>query len=106
MDKRLKRLSREALLEMLLEQSKEMEQLKKQNQILTRQLEERQIILENAGSIAEAALALNHIFEVAQKTADQYIDSVQKLCESHVEQKRRKQDVSRKEKDKIGNSGN
>ena len=87
MDKNLKRLNREALLEMLLEQSKEVERLKKQNQILTEQLKERQIILESAGSIAEAAMELNHIFEIAQKTADQYVESVQKLCESRIDEK-------------------
>ena len=87
MDKNLKRLSREALLEMLLEQSKEVEFLKKQNQILTEQLKQRRIILENAGSIAEAAMELNHIFEIAQKTADQSVESVQKLCESRIEEK-------------------
>lgn len=38
-DKRLKRLNREALLEMLLEQSKEVERLKIQNQEMTEQLE-------------------------------------------------------------------
>lgn len=86
MDKNLKRLSREALLEMLLEQSKEVEFLKKQNQILTEQLKQRRIILENAGSIAEAAMELNHIFEIAQKTADQYVESVQKLCESRIDE--------------------
>ena len=87
MDKNLKRLSREALLEMLLEQSKEVEFLKKQNQILTEQLKQRRIMLENAGSIAEAAMELNHIFEIAQKTADQYVESVQKLCESRIDEK-------------------
>ncbi len=46
-----------------MEQSKEVEFLKKQNQILTEQLKQRRIILENAGSIAEAAMELNHIFK-------------------------------------------
>lgn len=87
MNKDLKRLSREALLEMLLEQSKEVERLKKQNQKLTRQLENRQIILEHAGSIAEAAMELNHIFEIAQQTADQYVESVRKMQESQTDEK-------------------
>lgn len=41
----------------------------------------REIELAEAGSIAEAALRLNGIFEVAQKCADQYLTNVRKLCE-------------------------
>lgn len=41
----------------------------------------REIELAEAGSIAEAALKLNGIFEVAQKCADQYLTNVRKLCE-------------------------
>ena len=32
--------------------------------------------MEDSGSIAEAALRLNGIFEAAQKAADQYLESV------------------------------
>jgi hypothetical protein len=39
----------------------------------------RQIALEESGSIAEAALRLNGIFEAAQKAADQYIYNLQIL---------------------------
>lgn len=41
----------------------------------------REIELAEAGSIAEAALKLNGIFEAAQKCADQYLSNVRKLCE-------------------------
>lgn len=41
----------------------------------------REIELAEAGSIAEAALKLNGIFEAAQKCADQYLTNVRKLCE-------------------------
>lgn len=41
----------------------------------------REIELADAGSIAEAALKLNGIFEAAQKCADQYLANVRKLCE-------------------------
>lgn len=75
-DKSLRKLSRAELLEMLLEQSKEVELLKIQNQKLKERLENRRIMVEESGSIAEAALKLNGIFETAQKAADQYLENV------------------------------
>lgn len=38
-------------------------------------------MIDEAGSIAEAAMELNQIFETAQKTADQYLQNVRQLCE-------------------------
>lgn len=43
------------------------------------QLESRRLEIENAGSIAEAALAVNHVFADAQKAADQYLAEIQAL---------------------------
>ena len=45
----------------------------------------RQIELEEAGSIAEAALKLNKVFEAAQKAADQYIYNLRQRCEKKDE---------------------
>jgi predicted RNase H-like nuclease (RuvC/YqgF family) len=45
----------------------------------------RQIELEEAGSIAEAALRLNKVFEAAQKAADQYIYNLRQRCEKKDE---------------------
>lgn len=73
----LKKLSRAELLEMLIEQSKEMEALKKQLKEANEMLEDRRILIENAGSIAEASLQLNGVFEAAQKAAAQYLENVQ-----------------------------
>lgn len=36
-------------------------------------------ILNNAGSIAEAALQVNGVFEAAQKACEQYIDNIKNL---------------------------
>ncbi len=35
--------------------------------------------MSHSGSIAEASLRINNIFEAAQKAADQYVDSVRYL---------------------------
>ena len=83
-DKELKRLSRAELLELLLEQVEENERLHKEIEELKKQLEDRVIKLEQAGSIAEAALRLNGVFEAAEAAAKQYLDSVKELEKATV----------------------
>ncbi len=82
-DKELKKLKRSDLLEMLITQSKEVDSLKKQLQEAQEKLEKRDIAISSAGSIAEAALGVNQIFELAQKTADQYLENVQRVYSSN-----------------------
>lgn len=82
-ERELKKLSRVELLEMLLDLSKENEGLTAQVEALRRDLEDRRIDLEKAGSIANAALALNGIFEAAQAAADQYLVSVRAKAEEN-----------------------
>ena len=80
-DKELRRLKRVDLLELLIAQTRENDRLKKELAEAQAQLEERGVILAQAGSIAEAALQLNNVFQAAQAAADQYIVSVRILEE-------------------------
>lgn len=80
-DKTLRRLKREELLEMLLEQSKENEKLRSELEALRAEARERTIRLQQAGSIADAAFEMNHVLEAAQAAADQYLEGVRLLCE-------------------------
>lgn len=75
-DKELQRLRRSELLEILLAQQKQIDSLKKELAEANEQLAERKIIMARSGSIAEAALKLNGIFEAAQQAADQYLYSI------------------------------
>lgn len=75
-EKELRRLSRMDLLEMLLEQSKEVERLQTELETVKKQLNDRRIMEQEAGSIAEAALRLNKVFEAAQQAADQYLENI------------------------------
>lgn len=81
-EKELRRLSRMDLLEMLLEQSKEVERLRAELETVKKQLEDRRIMEQEAGSIAEAALRLNKVFEAAQQAADQYLENIRTQAES------------------------
>jgi len=72
----LRYLNKTELLEIILEQEKIISEMNSETEQMKRELDKRHIILKEAGSIAEASLKLNGVFEAAQKSADQYLDSV------------------------------
>ena len=76
-EKELKRLSRSELLEMLIGQMEENEKLKIELEQAREQVNSRQIAIDRAGSIAEAALALNGVCDAAQAAAAQYLENIQ-----------------------------
>lgn len=80
-EKDLRHLSRAELLEMLLAQTEENEELRQRLDDAERRLEDRRIAVERAGSLAEAALQLNHVFEAADEAARQYLDNVRQLAQ-------------------------
>lgn len=75
-DKELKKLSRAELLEMLLQQTREVERLSRELEKAELLLRQRQLVVEQTGNLAQAALELNGIFEAAQATADQYLENI------------------------------
>lgn len=83
-DRELRRLGRGDLIEILYQYQRREQQLEEQNAELRRRLEERSIRIEQAGSIAEAALSLNRVFESAQAAADQYLEEVQARAERYL----------------------
>ena len=78
-DKELRRLSRSDLLEMLIAQTEENSQLKIRLEQAEAQLRDRRIEIDKAGSIAEAALALNGVFQAAEAAAQQYLENIQRI---------------------------
>lgn len=87
--KELKRLHRSDLMEMLLQLSKENLQLRQELEEAKRLLREKEIKIQESGSLAEAALRLNGIFEAAQAACDQYEENVRRRCRELEEQTRR-----------------
>jgi glutathione S-transferase len=75
-DNTFRKHSRKELLEILVRQSRQIEQLEAQLREAERKLAQREIILENAGTMAEAALQLNRVFQDADAACQQYLDSV------------------------------
>ena len=76
--KELRKLSRKELIEVLLAQTREMEQLKAELNSKNELLEKREINIRESGSIAEAALRLSGICEDAQKAADTYLAEIKR----------------------------
>ena len=75
-DKELRKLSRADLLSLMLAQSKEIDRLKAELADARKQLEDRHLLLEKSGSLADASLAIFHVLEDAQKAADLYLENV------------------------------
>lgn len=75
-DQELQKLSRTDLLQMLLKQGEELHRLREQYAEAQEALSDRTIRLEQAGSIAEAALQLNGVFEAAQAACRQYTENI------------------------------
>lgn len=78
-DKELRRLKRVDLLELLIAQGRENDRLNAELTEARAQLEERDLILQNAGSIAAASLQINRVFQAAQAAADQYLESIRTM---------------------------
>jgi len=80
-DKELKRMSHAELIEIIYRYEQTLQELTAERDKLAEQVRDRSIRLQEAGSIAEASLALNKIFETAQQAADQYIASIRASSE-------------------------
>ena len=100
-EKELRRLSRADLLEMLIDQSVELEETKKKLAAAEEALASRVIEINSAGSIAEAALRLNGVFEAAQAACDQYVRNISLLNERSEMICRRMEQESREKADRL-----
>ena len=100
--KELKKLRREELLEMLIQEKRENDELReelrrvteekdREIELLKKHLADRRIRVSEAGTMAEAALAVYRVFERADQAATLYLDSVKALAEKQrceIEQQR------------------
>ncbi len=78
-ENKLKKLKRADLLEMLISQSKENETLREELSEALGKLSQKEITISKAGSIAEASLALNGVFEAAENAGAQYLKNIERL---------------------------
>lgn len=92
-EKPIKKMNREELLELLIQYSEEKEalevrvmQLEEKLAETQKKLDDRTIAITEAGSIAEASLKLNGIFEAAQRAADQYLENIQQMSRTYIKE--------------------
>ena len=76
-DRELRKLSRADLIAMMLELAKENQKLKEELDAAKENLESRRIAIEKAGSLADAAMHLNGVFEAAEDACTQYARNLQ-----------------------------
>lgn len=77
--KKLQRLSRIELLELLLEQTSENEKLREKLQKAEEVIANRYLAVTKAGDLAHAVLAVNEVMDSAQRAAQQYLDNIAEL---------------------------
>lgn len=80
--KQLRKFRRSDLFELLVEQAKEIEELQNQVKELEGKLESRELEVTDAGSIAEAVLAISKVFEEAQAATDTYLYNVKRMADA------------------------
>lgn len=83
-EKELRKLNRYELLEMLLAQGKKVERLERELAEANEKLNERQRIVASSGTMAEAALRLNGVFEAADRAAEEYLDNARREAEQII----------------------
>ncbi|MCD8346691.1 MAG: hypothetical protein LUD16_01830, partial [Lachnospiraceae bacterium] len=81
-DKELRKMNRTELIEIIYALQQNEHSLRAENKELRRQLDDKLLRMKNAGSIAEAALSLNQVFEDADAAARQYVDSLRYVDEN------------------------
>ncbi len=108
-DKELRHLSRADLIEIIYELQKQSAEKDAQMQKMQTALDERTLRLSKTGSIAEAAISVNGVFEAAQAAADQYLTSIRaaeasnaaKLAEAEQQKEKLLEEANRKAEETI-----
>lgn len=118
-EKELRRLSRKDLLQILLEQSLELQQLSEQLEDVKKQLEDTKhqlrgqtVKISQAGSLADVAMQVSGLMEAAQKTCKVYTDNIvrlserqERICANAEEESRKKAELliaeAKQERDRI-----
>jgi hypothetical protein len=83
-NKELARLSRGELLELLVKQSKQLDQLQQELEETQNKLACRNLEIENCGTLAEAVMRVNGVFAAADAAAAQYLENIRLRTEERT----------------------
>lgn len=95
--KKMKKLRRAELLEMLIEQTKRGDALEQEIALLREQLQSRELSLREAGTLAEASIRINAVFEAADAAAAMYLENVRRLAAQEEKPECREDSADREE---------
>lgn len=76
-DRQMNKLKRQELLQILVNQSREIDRLRQELKAAQEQLAERELKITSSGSLAEASLKIFDVLNNAQKAADLYLENIQ-----------------------------
>lgn len=85
-DKEFKRLSRSQLIEIIYQLQIKQEELSAENNKLSKALEDRRLLVNEAGNIAEAALEIHNVMQAAQDAATHYQEEMRLRCDEEHQQ--------------------
>ena len=81
-DQQLKKMNRRELLELMLAVCRERDELQSELERTKNALKTKRLQVEQAGSIAEASIQINGVFEAAQAAAEQYLENIREMEEN------------------------
>ena len=100
-DRQLRKASRSDLLKLLLEEKKVNEALRDRIQQMQLRLDNRQLHMNQAGSLAEAALKLSGIFDAAESACQYYTENIRALSGRQEEICRKMEQETREKCDRM-----
>ena len=100
-DKELRKLRRDDLLQILINQQRQLDEQGAELGRLRAELEKRDIAISESGTLAEAAMRLNGVFDAAQSAADQYLEQAQKRADELAEQAQKSADEAARAADEV-----
>ena len=80
-DKEVKRLTRSQLIEIIYQLQLRQDELTLENEKLSKALEDKRIMLEDAGNVAQAVMEIHKVMQAAQDAAVHYLEEMQARAE-------------------------
>ncbi len=100
-DKELRKLRRDDLLQILIDLQKQIDALKEEVQQGKEALANRDMAIRESGTLAEAALKMNGVFDAAQSAADEYMRQMRKRADELVAEAEQKTEEAQKLADTV-----
>ena len=97
-EKELRKISRKELLELLLEQANRIIDLEKELANAKAKLEDKRIMLNEAGNLAEASIKITDLFQKTMETCKIYSDNIEELNSRIEKEVREKYETIEKQK--------